>query len=90
MSITLEVNEELRNKIEYMVQTINKLIILGKENIYREEAIELINKFGLNELLFIGCKLHKLPTTKYLELPQKEITEDKIESILYSLSQLLD
>lgn len=90
MSIKLELNEDIRNEVESAVNEINKLIASGKENLYHDSAVEIVDKFGLNTLLFIGCKWHKLPNTKYLELPQKEITEDKVESILYSLLQILE
>ena len=89
MSIKLKVNENLRTQIETMVKELNALIKSGKENIYREDAQNLINKFGLNELLSIGCKQHKLPNMIYLELPQKEISEDKVESVLFSLDNLM-
>lgn len=89
MSIKLEVNKSLRNQIENMVNEINELILSGKENLYREDAQSIIDKFGLNELLYIGCKQHKLPNTIYLELPQKEISEDIVESILFSLENLM-
>lgn len=89
MSIKLEINKSLRNQIENMVNEINKLILSGKENLYREDAQSIIDKFGLNELLSIGCKQHKLPNMTYLELPQKEISEDRVESILFSLDNLM-
>ena len=89
MSIKLNIDNDVRNKVEEAVNEINKFIRLGKENLYNESAIEIIDKFGLNNLLFIGCKLHKLPNTKYLELPQKEISEDRLESILFSLENLM-
>ena len=89
MSNRISVNLELRQKIENAVKEINELIVNGRENIYKEEAQNLINKFGLNELLSIGCKQHKLPNMIYLELPQKEISEDKVESVLFSLDNLM-
>ena len=89
MSIKLEVIKSIRTQIENMVNEINKLILSGKENLYREDAQSVIDKFGLNELLSIGCKQHKLPNMIYLELPQKEISEDRVESILFSLDKLI-
>ena len=89
MSIKLEINKSLRNQIENMVYELNILILSGKENLYREDAQSIIVKFGLNELLSIGCKQHKLPNMTYLELPQKEISEDRVESILFSLYNLM-
>lgn len=88
MSIKLEVDKELRYKIENMTGHINKLILSGKENLYNDDAKNLIELFGVNELLLVGCKLHKLPTTQYIELPQKQIGNDKIESALFSLNDL--
>jgi hypothetical protein len=64
------------------------LIRSGKENVYRSAAQELIDEHGINNLLMLGCKLHKLPSMQYLELPQKEISEDKIESVLFSIEQI--
>lgn len=84
----LKVAPELKDRVTAIAAEFNDFIRKGKWEVFNEEAKSLIDKYGLNDLLFMGCKYHKLPTTFYLELPYKELEEKDINSILFTLSKL--
>ena len=86
----MEINiaPELKTKIETIASELNTFINSGKWEVFNDEAQALIDKWGLNDLLFIGCKHHQLPATFYLELPYKELEEKDINAVLVRLSKL--
>ena len=84
----LNVPQELRDKVVAIAAEFNEFIRKGKWEVFNDDAKQLIDRWGLNDLLFMGCKYHKLPTTYYLELPYKELEEKDINSILFTLSKL--
>ena len=82
----LKVAPELKERVYNIAAELNSFISRGKWEVFNEEAQQLVDKWGLNELLFMGCKHHKLPTKFYLELPYHELSEKNINAILVALS----
>ena len=83
----LNIAPELREKVTEIANEFNQFIRKGKWEVFNDDAKYLIDKYGLNELLSMGCKYHQLPTTYYLELPYKELDEKDINSILFTLAK---
>lgn len=85
----LKVAPELKERVNTIAKEMNAFISKGKWELFNDEAQQFIDKWGLNELFMMGCKLHKLPTTSYLELPYHELKEKDITSILFTMSKLM-
>ena len=81
--IKVEVDAEIRNKVETMAADINKYIDDGKWELFNDAAKELANKHPVNDLLGMGVKYIRLPNKRfYLELPYRRLEEEDIEKIL--------
>lgn len=85
--MTINVDPVIEKKVRTIVAELNKYINSGKWEVFNEDRDNLLNQFPLNDLLTVGCKLHKLPATSYLELPYKEITEADINKILINVTK---
>lgn len=83
------VDETIKSKITILVNDLNRYIRAGTYNIYHEEANELIKKYGKNELLIAGCRIHESPGRRYVELPYNEITEAQTNSIIVSFQNFI-
>ena len=83
----IDIDPVIEEKVRTIVKELNSYITDGKWELFNTDCEALLEKFPLNDLLTIGCKLHKLPTTRYLELPYKEITEADINKILINVTK---
>lgn len=76
----------MQERINRTVAKINSLIDKGKFDIYGQEYDDLINEYGANELMILGCKMCKSPNgVKHLEVPYHGISKRRLNKALETL-----
>lgn len=77
---------EYIKKLKQVIKEVNKVYDTGVTQVFNENARELIDKCGINELLLVGCKIVRSPSGKqYVELPYKGIDTKRIDSLFDKL-----
>ena len=79
----------MEERIKRTIAKINELIDQSKFDIYGQEYEDLINEYGRNELMILGCKLCKTPTgIKHIEIPYHGISKRRLDKALETLAAL--
>ena len=74
------------NKLKSVIQNVQEVLNKGKVEIFNEEARDLINKCGRNELLAVGCKIVILPNkVEYVELPYDGLSKKRLSKLFEQL-----
>lgn len=86
--IKVEVDAEIRSKVEKMATEINKYINSGKWELFNDDAKDLAALYPVNDLLLMGVRYIRLPNKRfYLELPYRELEDSDIEKILVQFAK---
>lgn len=75
----MNTSAEIRNAAVWLNQYWDQGNTIVPEDVYEKE---LLNQVTLSVLLNLGMKKVKSPTRTFLEYPQREITEEKIDKIV--------
>ena len=83
----VNISPEIATQVRNIVAEVNKYINSGKWELFNSDRDAILSKFTANELMAVGCKIHQLPATSYVELPYTEITEADINKILINVTK---
>ena len=79
----------MEERIKKAVAKINQLIEKGEFSLYGQDYIDMVNEYGINELMVLGCKLCETPTKiKHLEIPYHGISKRRLDKALETLKKI--